>query len=108
MQLKDIRQKTGLTQKAFAARYHIPLQTLKQWECAPGSKSYRTPPEYILYMVGRLVEIDYAADPAAQDRSAGAAIAGGPDGSADMVNTAGSNRLMDREEYLIYAARRSR
>ena len=35
---KEIRLKTGLTQKAFAYQYNIPLATLKKWEqniCAP-------------------------------------------------------------------------
>ncbi len=59
MTIKVMRKSTGLTQKDFAARYHIPVQTLKQWESDPESSSYRKPPEYILYMLGRLVEIDY-------------------------------------------------
>lgn len=30
--VKRIREKTGLTQKAFAAKYQLPLATLRKWE----------------------------------------------------------------------------
>ena len=51
MDIKEIRQKTGLTQKDFAEHYRIPLQTLKQWESRETSSSYRKPPEYIVHML---------------------------------------------------------
>lgn len=59
MEIRDIRTRVGLTQEAFADRYHIPLQTLKQWESSPGSKSYRKPPEYVNYMLECLVGQDF-------------------------------------------------
>ena len=59
MKIKKIRKNAGLTQKKFAETYHIPLQTLKQWESNPMSSSHRKPPGYILYMLDRLVKIDY-------------------------------------------------
>ena len=61
--IKEMRQETGLTQSAFAKRYHIPLQTLKQWESDANSSSFRTPPAYITYMLGRLVYHDYGIIP---------------------------------------------
>jgi Fic family protein len=59
MTIKGIRKYTGLTQKDFAAQYHIPLQTLKQWESEPGSSSYRRPPDYVIYMLGRLTGAEF-------------------------------------------------
>ena len=60
MTIKSMRRKAGLTQKEFAEKYAIPLQTLKQWESAPGSSSYRTPPDYVLAMLSRLISYDFA------------------------------------------------
>lgn len=59
MGIKEIRAKTGMTQKDFSAQYRIPLQTLKQWESNPESASFRTPPDYLIHMLKRLVEYDY-------------------------------------------------
>lgn len=59
MDVREIRKTTGLTQKDFSARYHIPLQTLKQWESSPQSTSHRAPPEYVLFMLQKLVEHDF-------------------------------------------------
>lgn len=49
--IKELRSFTGLNQEHFAKKYHIPLQSLKQWESRPGSKSYRKPPEYVNYLL---------------------------------------------------------
>lgn len=59
MRIKDLRTLTGLTQKAFSDMYHIPLQTLKQWESSPESSSYRRPPEYVVFLLERLVAQDF-------------------------------------------------
>ncbi|HHW95576.1 MAG TPA: helix-turn-helix domain-containing protein [Mogibacterium sp.] len=59
MNIKYMREKTGLTQKSFAEFYHIPLQTLKQWESNPGSTSYRKPPFYVYHMLEKLVRQDF-------------------------------------------------
>ena len=61
--IKELRLETDLTQDAFAKRYHIPLQTLKQWESDSKSSSFRTPPAYVTYMLGRLVYHDYGIIP---------------------------------------------
>ena len=81
MSIKAIRNETGLTQKGFASKYQIPLQTLKQWESDPGSTSYRNPPDYVVYMLEKLVEHDF-------DRR--------------------KDRSVSREENLINAAEESR
>ena len=51
MSVKEIRKKTGLSQREFAEKYQIPLQTLKQWESDEGSSSHRKPPEYVLSLI---------------------------------------------------------
>lgn len=56
MTIADIRKRSGLTQKAFADKYRLPLQTLKQWESSPESSSYRRCPEYLIYYLDRLTE----------------------------------------------------
>ena len=63
MNIKEIRKTTGLTQKDFSAHYHIPLQTLKQWESSSQSTSHRVPPEYVLHMLQRLTEQDFGNAP---------------------------------------------
>ena len=68
MEVRDIRKKTGLTQRAFAELYHIPLQTLKEWESSTGSSSYRRPPDYVTYMLGCLVGRDFNASLLPPDR----------------------------------------
>lgn len=47
MDIKEIRQINKLTQKQFAIKYGIPLQTVKNWESSPTSKSYRKCPNYV-------------------------------------------------------------
>ena len=59
MEIRDMRKRTGMTQRAFAEKYHVPLQTLKQWESRPESTSYRKAPEYVSHMFERLIEQDF-------------------------------------------------
>lgn len=58
MDIKTIRHYTNLTQKEFAAKYGIPLQTLKQWESDPGSSCHRKAPDYVINMLGKLVVLE--------------------------------------------------
>ena len=60
--MKELRKRTGLTQKAFSEKYNIPLQTIKQWESNVNSSSYRKPPEYVKHLLARLVAIDFPAN----------------------------------------------
>ncbi|SKB49754.1 Helix-turn-helix [Lachnospiraceae bacterium] len=46
--IRDLRDLTGLTQKAFAAHYGIPLSTLQKWE-----RSSASPPPYVIQMIAR-------------------------------------------------------
>lgn len=59
MEIRDMRKRTGMTQRAFAEKYHIPLQTLKQWESRPESTSYRKAPDYVVHMLERQIEQDF-------------------------------------------------
>lgn len=56
MNIKSIREKTGLSQSAFSARYGIPIGTLHHWEAGD-----RQPPEYVLRLLQRVVEGDLRA-----------------------------------------------
>lgn len=40
--IKELREQTGLTQKAFSEHLGIPLRTIEDWEAGR-----RTPPDYI-------------------------------------------------------------
>ena len=53
MTVKELRQITGLTQKAFAEKYHIPKRTLENWEGGQREAS-----ETILYLLERAVMED--------------------------------------------------
>ncbi|MBO5598099.1 MAG: helix-turn-helix domain-containing protein [Oribacterium sp.] len=53
--VKELRAMTGLTQARFAEKYHIPLQTVKQWESSKDSSSYRTPPTYALRLLEQAI-----------------------------------------------------
>ena len=54
MTIKELRTITGLSQRAFGKKYHIPTRTIEDWE---GGR--RKPSETILYLLGRVVIADY-------------------------------------------------
>lgn len=45
-QIRELRDMTGMTQKAFAARYGIPLSTLRKWEQGEAS-----PAPYVVNLI---------------------------------------------------------
>ena len=55
MDIKEIRELTGLNQTDFAKKYNIPLRTYQNWE---GGK--RNPPEYVLTLLQMVVEMEYS------------------------------------------------
>ena len=59
MTVKELRKRTGLTQSAFAKKYHIPMKTLQNWESDPDKPAYRKCPDYVLYSLERLTAIDF-------------------------------------------------
>ena len=46
--IRELREETGLTQKAFADMYEIPVSTLRKWE-----QHEAAPPEYVLKLIAR-------------------------------------------------------
>lgn len=50
--IQELRERTGLSQSKFAARYGIPVRTLQGWEIG------RKPPEYVRYLLERCVSED--------------------------------------------------
>ena len=50
MKIKELRNKTGLSQSKFAALFSIPVNTLQQWE-----QEVRTPPAYVVYIMRELL-----------------------------------------------------
>ena len=46
--IKELRDMTGMTQKAFAEMYGIPLSTLRKWEQGEAS-----PAPYVLRLIAR-------------------------------------------------------
>lgn len=53
MNIKEIRTTTGLTQKAFAELFDIPIGTLRRWEYGES-----TPAPYILKLIKRQLPIE--------------------------------------------------
>lgn len=50
LSIKEIRQRTGLSQTQFANKYHISKSTLCHWE-----QGIRKPPQYILYLIETII-----------------------------------------------------
>ncbi len=48
--IREIRKKTGMTQKSFAEVYDIPLSTLRKWEQGEAS-----PPDYVIRLIARTI-----------------------------------------------------
>lgn len=48
--IRDIRQRTGLSQAAFATRYCIPTRTLEDWE-----RGARSCPDYLRLLLAQAV-----------------------------------------------------
>ena len=54
LSIKELRQITRLSQSKFASKYHLSVQQVQTWE-----QGRRNIPEYCLYMLNRLVRIDF-------------------------------------------------
>lgn len=59
MSVKEIRKRTGLTQKKFSELYHIPLETLRSWESSATSTRHRDCPPYVLELLDHKVRADF-------------------------------------------------
>ena len=49
--IRELCREHGLTQKALAERFGIPLRTVEDW-----STGKRTPPDYVVRMIQTLLE----------------------------------------------------
>lgn len=58
MTIREIRRLSGLTQREFAIKYDIPVQTIKGWESSVGSSSHRDCPVYVLELLERAIRED--------------------------------------------------
>ena len=47
-EIKELREKTGLTQKQFSEHFDIPIGTLRRWEQGQGK-----PPSYVMTLLER-------------------------------------------------------
>ncbi len=55
MTIKELREKTGLSQSRFAARFHMSPINISHWETG-----VRKPPEYVVWMIERIIELEKA------------------------------------------------
>lgn len=53
MEIREIREKSGLSRAAFSRAYEIPVRTLEEWEAGR-----RKPPAYVLNLLERAVAAD--------------------------------------------------
>ena len=54
MTIKELREKTGLSQSQFAKKYKLSVRQVQSWE-----QGQRNTPEATLYMLERLINKDY-------------------------------------------------
>lgn len=54
MNLTELLTRYNVTQAEVCRRYGIPVHTMQSWRSGD-----RKPPEYVLLMIARLIEIDY-------------------------------------------------
>ena len=55
MTIKELRMKTGLSQSQFAKKYKFTVKQVQSWE-----QGWRNTPEYVLYLLERVIDLDYA------------------------------------------------
>lgn len=51
--IKELRAQTGMSQRAFAERFGIPVRTLQEWE-----QERREPPNYVVRMIRTILEYE--------------------------------------------------
>lgn len=58
MEIKEIRNLVGMTQKEFGNKFNIPLATLRNWELPQESKGHRECPIYVKQMLETIVRYE--------------------------------------------------
>lgn len=51
--IKEIRKQTDFSQSQFAHKFHLTTRVVQSWE-----QGQRNIPEYILYMIQRILELE--------------------------------------------------
>ncbi|MBO6114481.1 MAG: helix-turn-helix domain-containing protein [Lachnospiraceae bacterium] len=51
--IKELRNKTGLSQSKFSGKFGIPVRTLQQWE-----QGISAPPEYLVRMMAYIMLLE--------------------------------------------------
>ncbi|MBO5209382.1 MAG: helix-turn-helix domain-containing protein [Lachnospiraceae bacterium] len=51
--VKNLREKSGMSQKQFADYFEIPIRTIQSWE-----QNLRTPPNYIAIMMEKILKYE--------------------------------------------------
>lgn len=54
MNIRELRNMTGLSQEKFGKKYNIPRRTVQDWEL-----ENRTPPDYLVSLLERAVREDF-------------------------------------------------
>lgn len=49
--IKELREKTGLSQRQFAEKFSISIKTLQNWE-----QGYRNPPPYVPNLIEKVLK----------------------------------------------------
>ena len=53
MEIKEIRQKLGLSQSQFAKKFHLNVYTLQGWE-----QGRKHTPGYLIYLINKVIELE--------------------------------------------------
>ncbi len=53
MEIKNLREKLGLSQSKFAAKFNIPIGTIHNWE-----QGIRKPPIYVTEMIEKIIILE--------------------------------------------------
>lgn len=53
MTVKELRNQLGLSQSQFAAKFHIPVDNIQNWE-----QGRRRPLDYVVYLIQRVIELE--------------------------------------------------
>lgn len=59
MEIKEIRTMSGLSQRQFAEKYHIPFGTYQKWEVPVENMNHRDCPLYVKELLERVVREDF-------------------------------------------------
>ena len=53
LSILELRKQTGLSQSQFAKKFHLSIRAVQSWE-----QGKRNTPEYVLYMVQKILEYE--------------------------------------------------